>query len=98
MTKDRLTKLEIRQLQQSTGLPYAEVARLKVALDEVLEREPQLTYFGFGIFRDRKKTAEQNREVLSSMIQDQILAHSILTQRARRAQRRRPLDPPARHA
>jgi hypothetical protein len=62
MTDNRAAKREIRELQQTTSLPYAEVARLKRVFGEVLDREPTLNMYGFGPSRLSTKTAAERQE------------------------------------
>jgi hypothetical protein len=62
MTRDRLNKREIRDLQEDTGLSYVEARRLLSAFRDVLDREPHLSTNGFGLPQYGRKTLAERQE------------------------------------
>uniref|UniRef100_UPI003F499960 hypothetical protein n=1 Tax=Amycolatopsis sp. CA-096443 TaxID=3239919 RepID=UPI003F499960 len=67
MTRERVDKRAVRELQEATGVAYVEAVRLKAAFEAVLQAQPRLTYFGFGIFRKRGQTAEERAQAFSEL-------------------------------
>ncbi|GAA5102994.1 hypothetical protein [Haloechinothrix salitolerans] len=68
MTRDRRRKAAVRKLQDLTGSTYSASLRKYNELpsfEQVLDNQPQLTFFGFGVFYDRRESAaERQREFL----------------------------------
>ncbi|WP_410582700.1 hypothetical protein [Amycolatopsis sp. lyj-108] len=62
MTRERVDKRAVRDLQEATGVAYADAVRLKAAFEKVLEEQPRLTYFGFGIFQQRGQTLQERQQ------------------------------------
>ncbi|MGI8313355.1 hypothetical protein [Saccharopolyspora hattusasensis] len=65
MTRERVDKRAVRELQEATGVAYAEAVRLKAAFAAVLEAQPRLTYFGFGVFQKRGQSAEERAQAFA---------------------------------
>lgn len=76
MTRDRLNKHEIRVLQEKTGLSYMEARRLMIAFGDVLDREPTLSMYGFGLVQ------HLGRDVTLAERQEEFRGHRDELERA----------------
>ncbi len=49
----------------------------RAAIEAVMSKEPNLTYFGFGVFDDRKKTPEQRATEFAEGRRSMLGAHAV---------------------
>lgn len=92
MTRDRLSKREIRVLQEQTGLSYVEARRLLITFHDVLVREPHLSTNGFGLaprmtgmetLAERQEDFRRHRDQLERAAVQVVTVHQWLRKNIR---------------